>query len=621
LIRGVKCSLQCTLIAEVRDRLLRNSEEMRGAVWIALIVLWNVAFVVPLFGPLLHESDQASLLEGSVVIAQTDRVVGQPFYNYDKQFGSYWIVATALKSLGTKPDPHDVVMVGNAVSIVFFNAGLLLLVFSLAAPVVVFLLGCLLFAPALAIHAPFLAGNYLSAFFIFAQFIALKKTNSLVLPVLLAFCATGCRADAVMAQPIVLWATTRADTLAGWIRDKRLWGCIAAAAVALLLGKSITSAGAEYSSPLALFLNWKISVGYSIFGLGAGIGILLLCLVALGREGRRLKTTGFVLAGLFGLLLPFAYYTVNLYSTRHWTVALVALMCFVASGRGARLLSKTLFASRLRSAVFTLLALCAILPVFFGLRLSPHAFPRLTLSRPTLVPSADGLIPLGAYLSYSWGWNRPHRQIPDHNQATWLAALAADFGQSRVHLLVSPLASIVRLAIRLRGWDYQLTENPDALAETYAEFRALRKSPIGHSVGRLHDVLTRPGFQGVEFASPLFAGEAIVRLTPTPNSLAEALKTLREAFEGNDYHLLKPDFAVPLGEAEPGHLMVLVSQAPFRIDFGGTILTPEKNKLADGAHYYLLKFLVQDSKTLRLEGAVELAALSVLPASMSIEAY
>ena len=202
-----------SLITAARDRLLHDRTVTFGAAWIALIALWNVAFVAPLFGPMMHESDQASLLEGSSSIAQTGKLIDQTFYNYDKQFGSYWIVAAALKSLGTMPDPNDVVMLGNAVSVVFFNAGLVLLALSVTSPAALLLLGCLLFSPSFIIHAPFLAGNYLSAFFLFAQFIALRKPDSMVLPMLFAFCATACRADALLAQPILLWSTTYANTL------------------------------------------------------------------------------------------------------------------------------------------------------------------------------------------------------------------------------------------------------------------------------------------------------------------------------------------------------------------------------------------------------------------------
>jgi hypothetical protein len=612
------------LITTARAGVPHDRTAARGALWIALIVLWNVAFVAPLFGPMMHESDQASLLEGSVSIAQTGRLVEQTFYNYDKQFGSYWIVAAALKFLGATPDPNDVVMVGNAVSVVLFNAGLVLLAFSISSPATPLLLGCLLFSPSLIVHAPFLAGNYLSAFFLFAQFIALRKPDAIVLPMLLAFCATACRADALLAQPVLLWSASCARPLARWMRDKRLWGCIVAAAAAQLLGWTMTSAGAECSSPFAIFFNGKILVVYSVFGLGAGMGILFLCIVALVREARRTIVPGFALAGLLTLLVPFAYYVANLYSTRHWTVALVALMCFVVSCRGQRLISRLLFASRLRSPILVLLVLSAVLPVLLGLRLSSHGIPRLTVTRPALVPSADGLIPLGGYLSYAWGWNRDQRQIPDHNQATWLATLAADFDSSkgsRVHLLVSPLASILRLGIRLLGFDYELTESPHAMSNVYAEFRALRKAPTGHSRGRLHDPLAGAASYGVEFASPVVAGEAIVRLTPTRNELSEALEKLRKAFGGNDYHVLKPGALASLADAESGHLMVLVSQTPFRLNLGEKILMAEKNEMTEGEEWHQLTLVVGDAKAFRLEGTVGVAALSVLPRSMSIDAY
>jgi hypothetical protein len=606
-----------SLIAASRDCRFRDGRVTHGVAWIALMALWNVAFIAPLCGPVMHESDQASLLEGAVVISQNADVVGQGFYNYDKQFGSYWIVAAALKLLGATADPNDVVMVGNAVSVVFFNAGLILLAFSMSSPATPLLLGCVLFSPSLIIHTPFLAGNYLSAFFLFAQFIALRKPNVIVLPMLFAFCATACRADALLAQPVLLWSTTYARSLARWMRDKRLWGCVAAAAVAWLVGWMITSADAESSSPFAIFFHWKILAVYSVFGLGAGMGILFLCIVALLREEPRMIAPQFALAGLLSLLVPFVYYVANLYSTRHWTVALAALMCFVASCRGGRLISQVLSASRLRSPIL----------VLFGLRLSPHGAPRLTLTRPALVPSADGLIPLGSYLAHAWGWNRDQRQIPDHNQASWLATLAADFDsskQSRVHLLVSPLASILRLGLRLRGFEYELTESREAMPNVYAEFRALRKTPIGHSRKRPYDPFAGTDSYGVEFASPIIAGEAIVRLTPTRNELSEALEKLREAFDGNDYHVLKRDALDALasfGDAESGHLMVLVSRTPFRLSLGEKILMAEYSEMKEGAGWHLLKFVVRDAKAFTLEGTVGVAAVSVLPQSMSIEAY
>lgn len=611
-------------IPAAESSLSRNPTTTWRAAWIALIIVWNVAFVLPLFGPLIHESDQASLLEGAVIVSQTGTLVDRTFYNYDKQFGTYWVIAGFLNLLGAKPDPNNVVMLGNAVSVIFFNAGLLVLVFAATSSTTFLLLACLLFSPSFIVHAPFLAGNYLSAFFLFAQFTALTKSDSRVIPIICAFCATACRADAVLAQPILLWSTTNVESLSRWIRDKRLWGCAAAVGSALLLGSAMTAADASFSSPFAVFLNWKILTVYSIFGLGAGIGILTLCIVALRRMKRRTTTPLFALAGLLSLLLPFAYYVANLYSTRHWTVALAALMCFVASSRGRCLVSATLSASRLKTAILVLLLLSAGLPVLFGLRFVGHGVPRFTVSQPALVPSSDGLIPLGSYLSHSWGWNRDQRQIPDHNQATWLAALAANFessADSDLQLLVSPLASILQLAARLRGFDYQLKESPGTLNEiVYTEFRALRKAPISHSRGRLNELIANSVPYGVEFASPLIAGEAVVRLTPTRNGLAEALDVLRSVFAGNDYHILNPSAIASLGDAKACHLIALISKSPFRFKLGTEILTPERSEKAGGEYYYLLKFVPGNATPFAPEG-VAVAALSVLPAFMTIDSY
>jgi hypothetical protein len=580
-----------------------------------------------LFGPIVHESDQASLLEGAVAISRTGKVADQGFYNYDKQYGSYWIVVAALKLAGAKLPSPDVVLLGNALSVAFFNVGLVLLVVSIASSTALVLLACLLFSPSFFAHSPFLAGNYLSAFFLLAQFVALGKFRSIWVPLILAFCATACRADAVLAQSILLWCTTDAETLPQWAQDKRLWGCVSAAGTALLLGKAMTSADANTFGAFNIFLNWKILIVYSLFGLGAGVGVLFLCVAALSREIAKAKDPSFSMAGLASLILPFAYYVLNLYSTRHWTVALAAFMCFVASDRGGRILQGTLTKDRLRTVLLALL-IAAGLPVFFGFHFAAPNAPRLTMSRPTLVPSADGLIPLGSYLSHAWGWSRDQRQIPDHNQATWLAALAADFESSTdspVQLLVSPLASILQLAASLRGYKYQLVEVPHMSTDaTYTEFRALRKAPMSHSEGKLSETLVDSTVPcGVEFASPLIAGEAIVKLTPAKNDFAKALDVLRRAFGGNDYHFLRLNTvrATSLGGAQAGHQMALFSTSPFTLSRGTETLAPERNREIDGRDYYLLTFVVKEDESFVLNGGVDVAAVSILPAFMSVASY
>ena len=67
--------------------------------------------------------------------------------------------------------------------------------------------------------------------------------------------------------------------------------------------------------------------------------------------------------------------------------------------------------------------------------------------------------------------------------------------------------------------------------------------------------------------------------------------------------------------------MVLVSQAPFKLNLGEETLTPEKNELAKGEDCYLLRVVVGDAKAFTLEGAVGVAALSVLPSFMNVDSY
>ena len=67
--------------------------------------------------------------------------------------------------------------------------------------------------------------------------------------------------------------------------------------------------------------------------------------------------------------------------------------------------------------------------------------------------------------------------------------------------------------------------------------------------------------------------------------------------------------------------MVFVSTTPFRLNLGEEILTPERSEMARGEDCYLLRVAVGDAKAFTIEGAVGVAAFSVLPSFMNVDSY
>ncbi|HAT20468.1 MAG TPA: hypothetical protein DCS85_09965, partial [Verrucomicrobiales bacterium] len=73
-----------------RSGKMRLAASLVTVVWICLEI-WAV-------GPVMRESDQASLLEGAVQLAVGDKAFSDnDSYNYDKQYFSYWVTAAWLK--------------------------------------------------------------------------------------------------------------------------------------------------------------------------------------------------------------------------------------------------------------------------------------------------------------------------------------------------------------------------------------------------------------------------------------------------------------------------------------------------------------------------------------------
>ena len=98
---------------------MRLAASVVAVLWICLEI-WAV-------GPVMRESDQASLLEGSLQLVAKDRAVAaNDSYNYDKQYLSYWITAAWLKVRMTGDERSmEIAGEGNLLAITLYALALL----------------------------------------------------------------------------------------------------------------------------------------------------------------------------------------------------------------------------------------------------------------------------------------------------------------------------------------------------------------------------------------------------------------------------------------------------------------------------------------------------------------
>ena len=93
---------------------------------IAAYLFLVVVAIGQAIGPIMHETDQAALLSGTWKLAQgSSPIWNADFYNYDKQYVCYWILAL-LFAVFPKFDP---VLIGNITSFAFYFLPLFYLLF------------------------------------------------------------------------------------------------------------------------------------------------------------------------------------------------------------------------------------------------------------------------------------------------------------------------------------------------------------------------------------------------------------------------------------------------------------------------------------------------------------
>lgn len=375
-------------------------------------------------GAVMRESDQASLLAGAVQLSRDGDVFGKSYYNYSRQFGSYWMIGAVLDLLSLDEvgaDPTAVVLSGNLVASISFLAGIFVLLKVRGprhwwewVPV-----SASLFSPVILFSSPLLSSNLISAGFLCLLVSVMAGKRSKLRDWIsgsLGFCAVAARADAVLVLPLIALLSVRESSLSGLFQDGRIWILGASALLALVVGTLISSESAyDYSS----FFQPLVAGSFLFFGVGSAFFALVGMVCWLFMRGAIRRDYYQILLGL-ALIVPLSFYCRILFTPRHlMTTALVVL--FFASFERGKILLKEMREARLGKLVFLLVLLATFLPMFFGIKLSSMRSGSLTCSVPTLYPTADGYWPMGCHSQFLFWLRASARRPIDHNQRVWSA--------------------------------------------------------------------------------------------------------------------------------------------------------------------------------------------------------
>ena len=425
---------------------MRLAASLVTLVWICLEV-WAV-------GPTMRESDQASLLEGSVQLLVGDKDFrDNDSYNYDKQYLSYWVVAGWLKLRNPAGDTSlSIVREGNLLAVTLFSLALLAAVGSQRhwSGVQVAVLYGALFTPVLAFSGMFLSPNIISASFLLLLAVLLRplpgkegedgrasrpSVGRAILTGLLAWAATAARQDAILLLPLLAMFTIREDSVRVLLQDRRVNAMIVGSVFAIVLGFLLSDGYAAVPRPFLVLPTFMAFIG-------GGLGALLLLLLAFAftMAGRR-SLYRLLLAG--GLLLPLVFYSCVLYTPRHLFLPALAVLLTIFFDRGNEVWA-TISRRRVGQLVILLTLLGTIVPWIVGARMATFRQGAPVISAATLYPSTDGFWPMGAY---GWFFSRLANGVAepvDHNQRVfeaWSTVAPADLPRGEGVILSSGLVS------------------------------------------------------------------------------------------------------------------------------------------------------------------------------------
>ena len=377
---------------------MRLAASIVAVSWICLEI-WAV-------GPVMRESDQASLLEGSLRLIAKDRAVAaNDSYNYDKQYLSYWITAAWLKvRLAGDQRSMEIVREGNLLTITLFSLALLAAVWARKrwSGVQVAALYGALFTPVLSFSGMFLSPNMLSASFLLLLAVMLRNDRGtserptsrggqsrvrVCLVGILAWAATATRQDALLLMPLLALFAAQEESVRATLRDQRIQAMIIGTVFAIILGLLLSEKFAVLPAPFFVLPTF-----FAFVGGGLGALLLLVIIFAIGLVSKGSFFRAFM---ALSVLLPLIFYGCVLYTPRHLFLPALVIILTLFSDRGCDCWNSLAQRRWGRLAVLITL-LGTALPWVFGVRMAGWKQAAVVTSAPTLYPSTDGFWPMGA---------------------------------------------------------------------------------------------------------------------------------------------------------------------------------------------------------------------------------
>ncbi|MGJ8676115.1 MAG: hypothetical protein ACSHX0_01215 [Akkermansiaceae bacterium] len=503
----------------------------------AVLVLWGT-------GDVMRESDQASVIDGSIQLARDGELMGRNFYNYDRTYASYWILSAVYKLNGLEQlgaSFSDIVTTGNRVAAVVLLLGLVS-AFLICGPCRwwewIIWLGCL-FSPVFLFSAPLLSSNIISAGFLLGLAALMNSKKEGIVSDLgacvLAFFAVAARVDAVLVMPFLACLSSRDGTIVSMLKCRRLWMLSVSSVMAVVLGSAIYDNNTF--EPLTFF-NGLVFSSFLIFGMNGALLIyvaLVVGLIITFIKHRVLFNALLVMSAI----TPIAFYWNVLYTPRHLMTSVLVILLSVIFVAGREMWAQWLKNKCLKWVFFLTVAVIGV-STFLGFGMKSLKGGRPVIANATLYPTADGLWPMGAYCFFYERLKKAETMPLDHNQRVWKAwTLVNDkeVKDSTIRVRSTALISYGNLWLTLKG--IEKSNKHDPTTPVMVDSRSLTKLRLNMTGGLktesiLDNIITEWGAAEVGSSS----GEGIFLISnrlQDKDKRWEILTQLGGVTEGDDF--------------------------------------------------------------------------------------
>jgi hypothetical protein len=531
------------------DREQKTRKSLAIRLGLLLISTCLIVLLATVLSSAPGNGDQIVYVNGALQLARGEvRASAVPFYNYDKQYGTYLMIA-ALLHLFPKIDP---LWLSNLLDFALFGLAALSITLyrrkNIIVPLVAFI--PVILNPGLVLHAPFLGTSCVSfSILVCAFMVALLlpgRSGDFAAAPLVAL-AIASRADAILAMPAFILSIHSRQRVRRLITDPAVLTLGLACVLPIVVGKMIFTGTTIYWAGSTSFSTLiKTSSALIVFSFGLGECLLLLalatCYGALTFEKEHWRA--YYTFTAFSLIIPIGFYSFQLFSPTFLFSQLAVTLFFILNRRTAILWPHWReHRPRLCIGVLALSAALTAVPWFVGVDLPRLTRPGLTLLKPTTFPTTHGAFPMGAYGAFLWHLRQSKSSI-DYNQRLWRSAETVDYrtcNNGDVPLADSQSVGYLELAVRLQHKNPVMVMAKDwkkaPCGFIYVDSRSVTRpvSPLIHPEDLRHFLSS-----GISVVSRANEGQLILLVeTSKPQSLEGViLSDLCDFFGGREFEVM-----------------------------------------------------------------------------------